>query len=126
MSYDFPNTERLLGVIKSANFNSVADQPITIRSQKYVVRNIVVDNASASLTLAAGGIYTGTSKSGTTVVAAAQIYTALTGATKFLDLTLASAVVTDILTATTIYLSLTVPQGTAATADLYIFGDTLP
>lgn len=126
MSYDFANTERILGLFKSADFNSTADQSIAIRSSKYVVRHIVVSNASASLTLAAGGIYTGTGKSGTIVVAAAQAYSTLTDSTKYLDLTLASAVTTDILTSQILYLSLTVPQGSAATADVYIFGDTLP
>jgi len=85
-----------------------------------------VCNTSTSLTLAVGGVYTGAAKSGTTIVAAAQVYSALTGSTKFIDLTLASAVTTDILTNTVVYLSLTVPQGTAATADVYLFGDSLP
>jgi hypothetical protein len=116
----------LLGVLKGANFNSVADQPISIPFAKYVIRRIVVVNASASLTLAAGGFYTGAGKTGTVIVAAAQLYTALTVATKFLDLSLAAIIGTDILTANPVYLSLTLAQGAAATADVYLFGDVLP
>ena len=116
----------LLGVLKGANFNSTSDQPIAISGAKYVIRRIVVTNASTSLTTAAGGLYTGAAKSGTTIVGAAQIYTALTAASKFVDLTLEAGIATDSLTATSIFLSLTTGQGGAATADVYIFGDLLP
>ena len=80
----------LLGSLIAANFNSTADQQITIFSNpsKYIIRRIVVTNASASLSTAAGGIYTAVSKGGTAVVAAAQAYSTLTGSTLFLDLTL--------------------------------------
>lgn len=116
----------LLGAFQAADFNSTADQAIPISVAKYVVRRIVVVNASTSLTLAAGGFYTGANKSGTTVVAATQVYTALTGSTKFIDATLAAGVTGDVLTAATLYFSLTTGQGAAATADIYIFGDVLP
>jgi hypothetical protein len=89
----------LLGRLTTANFNTTADQPITINATKYVVRRIVVTNCSASLTLAAGGFYTATSKGGTAVVAAAQLYSALTAATKYLEATLQN-VASDVLTAT--------------------------
>lgn len=115
----------LLGKLATANFNTTADQPITINATKYVVRRIIVTNCSASLTLAAGGFYTATSKGGTAVVAAAQLYSALTAATKYLEATLQN-VATDVLTATPLYLSLTVAQGGAATCDVYVIGDSLP
>lgn len=115
----------MLGTLAAANFNTTADQPITINATKYVVRRIVVTNCSASLTLAAGGFYTAASKGGTAVVAAAQLYSALTAATKYLEATLQN-VATDVLTATPLYLSLTVAQGGAATCDVYVIGDSLP
>ena len=115
-----------LGSIKTADFNSTADQAIPVNAGRYIIRRIVVNNASVNLTTAAGGVYTATAKGGTAVVAAAQVYAALTAAGKFADLTLAAVVGTDILTAATLYLSLTVAQGSAATADVYIFGDALP
>lgn len=117
----------VVAVLKGADMNSTADQALAVNhAGKFVVRRIIVTGASTSLTLAAGGVYTGASKSGTTVVAAAQVYTALTGSTKFVDLTLASGVTGDVVTSATLILSLTVAQGGAATADIYVIGDQLP
>lgn len=118
---------KLIGTIVGANMNSTADQPFSMTSGvgKYVVRTIVVTNASASLVLGAGGIYTTTAKGGTAIVAAAQVYSALTAATKSLDLTIAAAGIGSTFTASPLYLSLTTGLGSAATADFYIFGDVL-
>jgi len=120
----------LLGSLIAANFNSTADQQITIfdNPSKYILRRIVVANASTSLTTAAGGIYTAASKGGTAVVAASQAYTTLTGSTLFLDLTLnttSSANITVKSAIPNLYFSLTTAQGAAATADIYVFGDIL-
>ena len=122
MAYD-PNDYKLLGVLKSANLNTTSDQAITIlNSSKYIVDKVVVANASANLgaSIAAGGIYSATSKGGTVVVGAAQAYTALTAASKFATMTL--ALTTDSLTAATLYFSLTTAAGNAATCDIYIYG----
>ena len=118
--------DQLLGKLIGANMNVTTDQaiPITrIGTQKYLITKIFVTNASTSLTAADGGIYTATSKGGTAIVAAAQVYTALTAATVGLDLTLA---VNNTYTLDNIYLSLTGAQGGAATADIYVFGIILP
>ena len=115
----------VLASLLGADFNVTTDQAITIPAGRWIVRKIVVDNASISLTTAAGGIYTATSKGGTAIVAATQVYSALTASGKFLDLTLAAGMATDILTATTIYFSLTTAQGAAATGDIFIIGDRL-
>lgn len=112
----------VLGKIIAANMNSVADQAIAIGASSYVIEKIIVTNGSASLTLAAGGVYTATSKGGTAVVAAGQLYSALTTAVKVLNLTLAN---TDLRSEAVLYLALTVAQGTAATADVYIVGYAL-
>jgi hypothetical protein len=117
---------RLLGCLKSANFNVTIDQSIAISAARYIVRDIVVTNSSVSLTTAAGGIYTAASKGGTAIVAAIQTYAALTAAAKFLSLTLAAVLGTDVRTEATLYLSLTTGQGAAATADVYLLGDVLP
>ena len=113
----------LLGELIGANMNSTGDQQIVIFSApaKYIIRRIVATNASISLTTAVGGIYTAVSKGGTAVVANSQAYSTLSASTKFLDLTLASN--TDYRTATSLYLSLTTPQGAAATADIFVYGD---
>lgn len=120
----------LLGSKIAADFNSTSDQIITIFSNpsKYIVRRIVVTNASTSLTTAAGGIYTAASKGGTAIVAAAQAYTSLTASTLFLDLTLSAtgnASTTVKSSIPNLYLSLTTAQGAAATADVYVYGDIL-
>ena len=118
--------DQLLGKLIGANMNVTTDQaiPITrIGTQKYLITKIFVTNASTSLTAADGGIYTATSKGGTAIVAAAQVYTALTAATVGLDLTLA---VNNTYVLDNLYLSLTGAQGGAATADIYVFGIVLP
>ena len=65
----------LLGKLIGANMNSTADQQITMFSNpsKFILRRIVVTNASISLSTAAGGVYTAASKGGTAVVAAARL-----------------------------------------------------
>lgn len=117
----------LLGQLIGANMNSTADQQIVIFSApaKYIIRRIVATNASISLTTAVGGIYPAVSKGGTAIVASGQAYSGLTASGKFIDLTIASGYTSggDVLTVGSIYLSLTTPQGAAATADIYVFGD---
>lgn len=117
----------LLGILRSANFNTTADQPIPISLPagltRYVIDKIDVCNASLSLTLAAGGFYTAASKGGTAVVAAAQLYSALTGATVLLNPTL--AVPNTLRTESPLYFALTTAQGAAATGDIYVWGRTL-
>lgn len=113
----------LLFTLKSANFNSNADQILSpYFSGKYRPKRIVITNASISLTTAAGGFYTAASKGGTAIVANTQTYSSLTTALLALEATL--AVPNNVLAAATpLYLSLTTPQGSAATADIYIHGD---
>jgi hypothetical protein len=117
--------ETFLGVGKGLNFNSTADQGIAITTAnglKYLITKILVTNASTSMTTAAGGIYTATSKGGTAVVAATQTYSALTSSTVVESLTLTAAVNASTVTAGELYFSLTTAHGSAATADVYIFG----
>lgn len=120
----------LLGKLIGANMNSTADQQITMldNPSKFILRRIVVTNASISLSTAAGGVYTAASKGGTAVVAAAQAYSSLTTSSLFLDLTLSttsSASTTVKSSIPNLYLSLTTAQGAAATADVYVYGDIL-
>lgn len=109
----------LLGKIIGANFNSTADQVISIPFSSWHPTRVTVTNASANLTTAAGGLYTGASKTGTAVVAAAQVYSALTASGKHLDATVAAV---DRQSANPIYLSLTTAQGAPATGDVYVWG----
>jgi hypothetical protein len=119
--------EPLLGMLKGANLNAAGtDQAIPLRPGKYILRNITVTNASGTLTLAVGGIYTATGKGGTAVVSAAQAYAALSSSSVAIDLTLAAGALGVALTASTLYLNLTTAAGSTATADIYVFGDWLP
>lgn len=119
------NETRVLGKLIGANFNATTDQAIAINSNRYIIERIMVCAPSISLTTAAGGFYPAASKGGTAIVAAGQAYSALTGATKWLDCTLSATPGTDLYTATTLYLSLTTAQGAAATADVYVIGRDL-
>ena len=77
------------------------------------------------MTLAAGGVYPTTAKGGTALVAAAQVYTALTASTITLLATLATNIATTRYTAANLYLSLTAGQGSAATCDFFVWGNDL-
>jgi len=112
-----------LGKLASANFNSVADQTITITipggASKYQVMGVLITNASTSLTTAQGTIYSAASKGGTVLYGSSVTpYTTLTGATVTLQpaITIATSLTGNV------FLSLTTAQGTAATADVYVFG----
>jgi hypothetical protein len=120
-------TNRVLCSIRAANFNSTADQACTIPAgvTAWVPTSIIATNCSGTFTLAAGGVYPAASKGGTALVAAAQAYTALTGATVVLGLTLAANIATTRLTINTVYLSLTTGAGSAATCDFYVIGNDL-
>lgn len=116
-----------LGVLTGANLNVTTDQAIAISATKYVIRKIIAYDVSTSLALglAAGGVYSTAAKGGVAIVAAAQLWTALTSATKALDLTIDAAGIGLYFTAGTLYLSLTTANGSAATATIAIFGDKL-
>jgi hypothetical protein len=121
--------EASLGKLIGANMNVTTDQAIPLSafgldpaSTKVYVSRIVITNASISLTTAAGGFYLGTGKAGGTIVAAGQVYTALTTAAAALEATIAARLTQ---TVPALYLSLTTPQGAAATADVYVFGTVL-
>jgi hypothetical protein len=103
-----------------ANMNVTTDQPLVRQwgFTNYIIDRIVVTNASISLTTAAGGVYSAASKGGTAIVAAGQVYSALTSAPVVLALTLGN---TNRRSETPI-LSLTTGQGAAATANIYVFG----
>lgn len=115
-----------LARLNSANLNTTADQAMSVVGgvTKYAVTAVIVSNVSTNISggLAAGGIYTATSKGGTAIIPLTQVYTALTGATVALALTLGAGIVSLVLSAATLYLSLTTANGTAATADVHVFG----
>lgn len=123
-SVNLNGSQRVLCSIRAANMNITTDQACVIPASITVWAPTAIwcTNTSLSLTLAAGGWYPATSKGGTPLVAAVQVYSALTGATIIVALTLAANIATTRQTVNTIYLSLTSGQGAAATADCYVVG----
>lgn len=113
-----------VGVLKGANFNVTTDQIVKMNAGTYIIRKIVVTNASVSLTTAAGGFYPAASKGGTAIVAATQVYTANTAAGKITSCTLTAINNTDV-QGGNIYFALTTAQGVAATADIYVYADII-
>lgn len=129
-------TGRLIVSGRSLNFNTTADQPIVFPQYITAFRlaNIIVTNASVSLTSAVGGFYPASTKGGTPIVSAAQAYSALTTPAGLMTATLASfgsstrfssANLGTIGGLLSIWLSLTTPQSVAATADCYMIVDNL-
>ena len=129
----FPSDLRVIAKLLGANMNVITDQALALQisdadnqlvtlAGNFILDKIVVTNASISLTTAVGGVYTAVTKGGTAVVAAGQVYTALTASTKFVALTLANSALTDVLNLSNLYFSLTTAQGAAATADIYVYG----
>jgi len=116
----------LLGKVVSANLNSAgSDNAVAVPFSKYIIRKVVVTNVSTSLAISVAtvGVYTSSGGGGSTVVTAATL-TALTGSTKFVDMTIALSA--DSTTASTLYVRNVLANGAPATADVYIFGDVLP
>jgi hypothetical protein len=118
---------RVLCSIRAANFNVTTDQSCVLPAAVTVwaPTSIVVTNCSTSMTLAAGGVYPTTAKGGTALVAATQVYTALTTSSTMLGLTMAAGIATTRQTVGTVFLSLTTAQGGAATCDFYLIGNDL-
>lgn len=123
----------LCGKLIGANFNTTADQTITITNwsgawNDYFVDFMYVKNASVPLTTAAGGIYTGASKTGVVVVAASTAYSGISqvGINNQSNALITGANTRSWLNVTTMFLSLTTAQGSAATADVYLFCRSVP
>lgn len=124
--------QRVLAYIQGADFNSIQDQPLIVPNTVTAFRlnAIIVTNASVPITTAAGGFYTGFSKSGSIVVAAAQVYAALTGPDILITSTLTAFAASARFSARNltngqIMLSLTTPQGVPCFADVYLVGSDL-
>lgn len=110
--------------LRGANLNSTADQAFTKVGSftRYQVTGVMSRGLTGNALIAAGGIYTGAAKAGTPIVAAAQLWAALSALDKTLSATVAA--LADALQATP-NLSLTTAAGGAATADVFILGVVL-
>jgi hypothetical protein len=110
---------RLLAVYQGVNANVTGDTVLPIiNSTSYSVKNVVITNASISLTTAAAGLFTAPAAGGTAIVANAAL-SALTGPTVVSERTVAS---TAVQTAQNLYVNVGTAQGAAATFDVYVYG----
>lgn len=111
---------------KSVNLNSAgSDNLMTIPYAKYIVRRVTVTNASTSLAASSAtlGVFTSTGGGGTTVVTAATL-TALSAASKFVDMTVALSA--DTTTSSTLYARNVIAHGSAATVDVHLDLQPIP
>lgn len=119
------STRDFIGPIGSAigvNLNSVADTTITVPNgaRKYVITDMIVTNASVTLAGSSMtiGAYSAASAGGEVIVTPATA-TGLTAASKFVKRTIAQD---DTVTSGTVYVRVAVVHGSAATADVYLYG----
>ena len=110
---------RLLGVVQGVNLNATGDTVIpVINATTYSVANVILVNASVSLTSAFGGLFSAAGGGGTAIVANAALSGA-TGPTVVSQRTVAS---TATLTGPYMYWNVGTAQGAAATGDVYVYG----
>ena len=111
---------RLLGVVTGVNMNATGDTTMLIQnSTNWSVQEVIVTNASVSLTTAKLGVYTQPGATGTTILANTTALTGNTGSTVVNSL---SSPTTTLQTTPYLYLNVGTAQGAAATADVYIYG----
>lgn len=112
----------LLGSVSALDLNAgTADTAFTIESTRYRIDRITVEGATINTTTATVGVFTAAGGAGTTV-AADQSLASLTAGSKFHDLTLGGSVTGDVIGTTTLYARVGTAQGSADTANLWIFG----
>ena len=111
----------LLGKLIGFDMNSTLDQPIVLSGgAKFIIKDVVLTNASLSLNVASDfEIWSGTGRTGAQIQYNPNLG-ALTSPTKYDD-GLISANGGDLI-GNTLYASLGTPQGSPATADLYVYG----
>lgn len=110
---------RLLGVKRGVNLNATGDTVIPIiATTNYSVSNVILTNASISLTTAAAGLFPSAAAGGTAIVANAAL-TTNTGPTIVFQRTVASTVQQ---TSPVLYWNVATAQGAAATGDIYVYG----
>jgi hypothetical protein len=110
---------RLLAYFQGVNVNATGDTVLPIiNSTTYSVSNVVMTNASVSLTTAAAGVFTAPAAGGTAIVSNAAL-SALTGSTVVSQRTVAS---TAAQSGQNLYVNVGTAQGAAATVDVYVYG----
>lgn len=110
---------RLLAFVQGANVNAAGDIALPVlNSTVYSVSNVILVNASISLSVAAAGLFTAVAAGGTAIVASGTL-AANTGSTVVSQRSVASTATS---TVQNLYLNVATAQGAAATVDVYVYG----
>lgn len=124
-----PFAQRVIAKASQASFDSTADQPLVLPSYMtaFQLTGLIVTRASLSLTTAAGGFYPQASKAGSPIVAAGQLYSALTANDLLMQPTLTAFALSALFTRANlpdwaIYFALTTGQALPTTASIYAIG----
>ena len=117
----------LLGQAVAANFNVAGDIPITGFPARYIILDIIVEAASATLAGAVGGVYTAPLAAGTALVLGTQSFNAVSTTSVWLALSLTAAAQSggNVRTESTLYLNLGTPSTGLATANINVYGYAL-
>ena len=116
-----------IGYVKGVNLNATGDTAIELKipngARKWLATDIVVTNASTSLSGGSlqFGIFEGTGETGSILANGVNSATSLTAADKAIKLS-----ATDTSTGSTLYFHVEVANGGAATADVYVYGLVFP
>ena len=110
---------RLLASFESVNVNALGDTVLQIiNTTRYSVSNVIVTNASISLSTAEAGLFTAPSAGGTAIVANAAL-SACSSASVVSQRSVAS---TAAQAGQKLYFNVAVAQGAAATCDVFVYG----
>lgn len=118
-----------IAFVEGVDLNATGDtafSTIPNGSRKYIVTRIVVCNASANLSGGSlqYGIFENALEAGEVILAnGVNSATSLTAATKFVQ---PASAQNDTITTDTIYFHVEVANGSAATADVYLYGVAIP
>jgi len=120
----FTNARRLLAVGRAINVNGTGDSALmqVINASVWAVTEVILWNASISLTTATYGIWTGAAGTGTSIVAASTALSGLTGPTVVGKPTVFAATLLLTQTAKGMYFNVNTAQGAVATVDCAIYG----
>lgn len=115
--------EESLGILKTGNMNVTTDQAITMQNRglQYTIAGHQYYNGSTTFSVSSTGVYTGTSKSGTQVIATGTSIGLTPGTTDVNGGSLSSPSAGSGLTNSTLYFSITSTAGLAATCDFELY-----
>lgn len=117
-----PNDSLIASALAVSINAANTDVTVSVKASLYIVRRVIITNASVTLaaSLATVGVFTGAGGTGTVVVTPA-VLTGLTVSAKLSDMAL--ALTSSTLAVSTLFIRNVIAHGSAATVDVYLFGD---